>query len=235
MRTILLTNDDGWDSTGLATLRAAAAEVFPEARLCTVAPASEQSMCGHSLTTCVPLVSTKTGRDSWKVAGTPADCVRVALFALGIEPDLVLSGINHGGNLGQDVHVSGTCAAAREAVYHGRAAASFSQYLRRGLELDWDRTRQLCARALSQLVENGSSPVRGFWNFNFPHPDPDTDLEQLRIVPTHLESAPLPVAFETSAEGVHAYRGVYQDRARSAGSDVAVCFGGDVSMGWLDV
>ena len=108
----LLTNDDGIDAPGLAALERCA-RLIPDARVSVIAPVREHSMCGHRLTTHSPLRVERRGDDRWAVDGTPADCVRLALFALGIRPDWVLSGVNAGGNLGQDIHVSGTCAAAR--------------------------------------------------------------------------------------------------------------------------
>ena len=78
----------------------------------------------------------------YSVEGTPADCVRIALYAFAIRPDFVISGVNAGGNMGQDLHISGTVAAAREAAFHGLPAAALSHYLIRDLALDWPRVAE---------------------------------------------------------------------------------------------
>ncbi len=109
---ILLTNDDGIDAEGLQSL---ARELSGVGKVIIVAPARGCSCCGHSVTTASPLVVREVREDQFAVEGWPADCVRVAIHHLKLEPDWVLSGINHGGNLGVDILMSGTVAAAREA------------------------------------------------------------------------------------------------------------------------
>ena len=134
--TLILTNDDGWDAPGLAALRRASAALGP-CRV--VAPSGPVSGCGHRVTTDVPLLVTRPDEDCLAVAGTPADCVRLALHHLAPEPSWVLAGINAGGNLGTDIHYSGTVAAVREAVIHGVPGIALSHYIARGRPVDWDR------------------------------------------------------------------------------------------------
>ena len=113
---ILLTNDDGYQAPGLRALAAALAG-FADVSI--VAPSQEQSGAAQSLTLRRPIVCQKIAEHEWAVDGTPADCVIVALHKLLKEPqDLVISGINHGANLGENVYYSGTVGAAREAVIH---------------------------------------------------------------------------------------------------------------------
>src|SRR6266581_219088 len=107
---LLLTNDDGIDAAGLAALRAAAEAL---GRPLVVAPAECHSGGGHCVTTHGPIHVRRRDQESYVIAGTPADCVRVALDRLAPGIDLVLSGINHGGNLGADLYMSGTAAAVR--------------------------------------------------------------------------------------------------------------------------
>src|SRR5262249_26291514 len=126
----LLTNDDGVDAPGLKVLFVAAE---PLGDAVVVAPAEHHSGCSHQVTTRQPLRVAEHAARRFAVDGTPADCVRVALHALAPAAEWVLSGINAGGNLGADVYVSGTVAAAREAVLHGRPAVAVSQYLKRNL------------------------------------------------------------------------------------------------------
>jgi len=116
MKRILLTNDDGYQAEGLRTL-AAALEDF--ATVSIVAPSLERSGAAQSLTLRQPIVCNQIAEREWAIDGTPADCVIVALHKLLPEkPDMVISGINHGANLGENVYYSGTVGAAREGALH---------------------------------------------------------------------------------------------------------------------
>src|SRR5262245_45871036 len=108
---LLLTNDDGIDAAGLAALQAAA-EILGQPLV--VAPAQCHSGGGHQVTTHSPIRVNRREERCFVIEGTPADCVRVALDRLESATDFVLAGINHGGNLGADLHMSGTAAAVRE-------------------------------------------------------------------------------------------------------------------------
>jgi 5'-nucleotidase len=223
----LLTNDDGIDAPGLAALERAVG-LIPGATYSIVAPASEQSMCGHRITTQTPLKVESRGDRRWAVHGTPADCVRIALFALDVKPDWVLSGVNAGGNLGQDIMISGTCAAAREAAYHQVKAMAFSHYLIRHLAVDWSRVAQWSAALFgelqSQFLDKGE-----YWCANFPH-HPPGELAMPAVTHCLPARSPLGVSFQKNADGSYLYNASYGDRPRDAGSDVAVCFGGEISV-----
>ncbi|MDA3792501.1 MAG: 5'/3'-nucleotidase SurE [Elusimicrobia bacterium] len=114
MKKILITNDDGKDAPALDILR----EVFSElGRVVTVAPSRPMSAMGNSLTLHKPVRINNTGKDKYSVTGTPADCVRTGILTvMEDDVDLVVSGINDGANLGDDVNYSGTVAAAREGA-----------------------------------------------------------------------------------------------------------------------
>jgi 5'-nucleotidase len=223
---LLLTNDDGIDAPGLEALRKACEGIGY--RVSIVAPASEQSMCGHRVTTYRPISVEKRSPDRWAVHGTPADCVRIALFALGIQPDAVLSGINAGGNLGQDIYISGTCAGAREAAYHSIRAVAFSHYLIRDLPVDWARISTWVAPLLDHLL---SSPLpQATWvNVNFPHLSPEV-TQAPQALPTAPEMAPLGVSFDPIAPSSFIYTAKYADRPFSKGSDVHTVFNGSISV-----
>ena len=177
---ILLTNDDGIDAPGLAALAAACHDAWPAAgRVIVVAPKEPHSGCGHRVTTDRPLVLEQVGSDRFHVDGTPADCVRLALATLFSESapplDWVLSGINAGGNLGVDIHHSGTVAAAREAALHGVKSLAVSHYHRREEPIDWQRAARWMTAILTSVVGRGGpggEPLAAgeFWNVNFPHP-----------------------------------------------------------------
>ncbi len=126
MYRILLTNDDGIHSEGLARLEEALREV---GEVYTVAPAAEMSGASHSLTLARPLRIRRIDSRHWTVDGTPTDCVTLALHKiLGEEerPHLCVSGINYGGNLGDDASYSGTVAGALEATILGVPGLAFS-------------------------------------------------------------------------------------------------------------
>lgn len=124
---ILLSNDDGYRSTGIEAMRAALAEV---AEVVVCAPESEQSASSHALSLHRPLRLFRHSEQVFSVDGTPADCVYVALYAVGRvlprRPDAVVSGMNHGVNLGDDVFYSGTVAAAREGALKGVPSLALS-------------------------------------------------------------------------------------------------------------
>jgi 5'-nucleotidase len=230
--TILLTNDDGIDAQGLLALQNAALSL-PYSRVIIVAPASEQSQCGHRVTTHQPLVTETRSPDRYAVHGTPADCVRVALFGLHLKPDLVLSGINHGGNMGQDLVISGTVAAAREAAYHGIPAIALSHYLIRDLPIDWTRITAWTTHLLNQIPARTIAPGT-FHNINFPHlPPGQTTIPP--ILHTHPARSPLNVEFATSQpQGTpniteFFYTAPYSTRPQDPGSDVHATFSNQIS------
>jgi 5'/3'-nucleotidase len=127
---VLISNDDGYRALGINALRAALGEV---AEVVVCAPETEQSAASHALSLHRPLRLFRHGEGVFSVDGTPADCVYVALYAGGRvlprRPDLVVSGMNHGVNLGDDVFYSGTVAAAREGALKGIPAIAFSAAL----------------------------------------------------------------------------------------------------------
>ena len=130
---ILLTNDDGIHAPGLEVLEAIAAELSDDVWVC--APAEEQSGAGHSLTLHMPVRLVNHGERRFAVTGTPTDAVNLALkklFTDGRGPDLVISGVNGGENLGDDVTYSGTISAAVEAALAGIPAVAMSQATRDG-------------------------------------------------------------------------------------------------------
>jgi len=228
--TFLLTNDDGIEAAGLAALQTAAQSIG--SRVIVVAPAVEQSMCGHRVTTHTPLKVEERGPDRWAVHGTPADCVRVALFGLNLKPDWVLSGINHGGNMGQDLYISGTVAAVREATYHGVKAMAFSHYIVSGIDFDWARTARWTAEMMQRLLAE-PLPADHFWNTNYPHLPPG-DFNLPKVLRTRPARSPLNVSFSRDGEHLQ-YTARYAERPQDAGSDVEACFGSSVSVSAVSI
>jgi len=166
------------------------------------------------------------GEDILAVGGTPADCVRLALHQLSPRPQWVLSGINAGGNLGADVHHSGTVAAVREGVLHGLPGIAFSHYIARGQAVDWAKAVRWARGVMRQLLalpwEMGT-----FWNVNFPHPAADGPDPEVIFCP--LDPSPLPLNYRMEGR-YFVYAGDYQKRAREPGTDVDVCFGGRIAV-----
>jgi 5'-nucleotidase len=223
MRTLLLTNDDGVDAPGLEALRVAA-EGLGRCRV--VAPSGPFSGCGHKVTTHSPIVVARRGEDRLAVEGTPADCVRLALHHLAPELSWVLSGINAGGNLGTDVYHSGTVAAVREAVIHGRPGIAVSHYIARGYPIDWSRAAEWTRRVLGELLCRSWEPGT-FWNVNLPYRPPGGPDPPIVFCP--LDPSPLPLVYRVEGESAH-YCGDYHLRSRRPSSDVDVCFRGQIAV-----
>lgn len=228
----LITNDDGIEADGLQALVGVAESLFDEVWV--VAPMTQMSEIGHRVTTHETLRFEARGERRFAVNGTPADCTRVAMAHLMPEkPDWILSGINHGGNLGRhDFVISGTVAAVREAAFAGLRGAAFSHFFKRGNPLDWDEAARRAGQAFESFREE-SLEAGQFWCVNLPHPAPG-DAEP-SVERCKQESQPLPVAFERVGETELQYVGDYQKRPRQPGSDVDVCFSGNIAVSKVSV
>lgn len=163
---ILLTNDDGIHAPGLEVLEAIARELSDDVWVC--APAEEQSGAGHSLTLHQPVRLRDFGEQRYAVTGTPTDAVNLGLRKLFVDhrPDLVISGINAGENLADDITYSGTISAAMEAALAGIPAIALSQAFRDGGH-GFAAARGWAAKVLAPLI---ATPMarRTLVNVNFP-------------------------------------------------------------------
>lgn len=224
----LLTNDDGIDAPGLAALAATVADFGPSVW---IAPHEQLSGCGHRVTTEAPLRIAARGDGRWAIEGTPADCVRLGLHRLAPQATWVLAGVNQGGNLGADVHHSGTVAAVREAALHGIPGIALSQYRKRGQEIDWQRTARWLRPLVGDLLARPWTPGT-YWNINLPHLPPDAAAPDMVICP--LDPSPLPLSYREENGFLH-YNANYHERIRRPGSDVDVCFGGKIAATLLSV
>jgi 5'-nucleotidase len=206
---VLLTNDDGIEAEGLLTLRRALAAVAG-VDLRVVAPDGNRSAMARSITTRRPLwveeVDFRDGTVGYATDGTPVDCVRLANLGLidGWSPEMVVSGINHGSNIGDDITYSGTVAAALEAIVLGLPGIAISQQSS-ALELDFRQTTAFDFRAavaftarLVEELEGVPLPQRTLLNVNFPGCAPEgisvarlgrryyrDELELVESDPTH--------------------------------------------------
>jgi 5'-nucleotidase len=163
---VLLSNDDGYQSRGLLAMREA---LLGTCDVVVVAPEHEQSASSHALSLREPLRLRTVSEGVHALSGTPADCVYVGLHAgprvLSRRPDLVVSGINLGLNLGQDVFYSGTVAAAREAALRGIPALATSMHV----SLDVARVATASASvARALLADHTEMPRRALLSANFP-------------------------------------------------------------------
>lgn len=187
MRKILITNDDGIHSEGIIALEHALSAV---GEVVTVAPAHEMSAASHSLTLFRPLRIDRVDDHHYSVDGTPTDCVTLAMNLLLKDdpPVLVVSGINRGGNLGDDVTYSGTVAGALEGSIYGLPGIAVSLVTR--VDFDFGPAAELAAE-LATRVLNGGLPRGTMLNVNVP-PGPIQGLRVTRqgtklIKPTIIE------------------------------------------------
>jgi len=197
---ILLTNDDGIDALGINTLRKAFSSL---GKLTIVAPDRERSATGHGITIHKPLRVYKMDYDNctaYSVTGTPADCVKIALDELIDEPpDIIVSGINSGANLGTDVLYSGTVSAAIEGVINGIPSIAIS------LVLDKNRNYDLAAQVACNVVNkviNKGLPKETILNVNVP------DIKSIE----NLD-------FETTRLGIRKYTDSIEKRVDPRGNE----------------
>jgi 5'-nucleotidase len=165
MTRILVTNDDGIHSVGLTKLEEALREVGD---VYVVAPASEMSGASHSLTLARPLRIRQIDSRHWTVDGTPTDCVTLALnkiLPLDELPHICVSGINHGGNLGDDATYSGTVAGALEATILGVPGLALSLVARENF--DFTDAAQFAVTAARKVLSDGL-PEGTLLNINIP-------------------------------------------------------------------
>ncbi len=160
---ILLSNDDGYQALGLGTLRRALLDL---AEITVVAPDRNRSGASNSLTLDMPLRVTEVDDGIYSVNGTPTDCVHVAITGLlDREPDMVIAGINHGANLGDDVLYSGTVAAAMEGRFLGLPAIAVSLVLNGNSNF---RAAAEITRRLVQRIVDAPLPRNTILNVNVP-------------------------------------------------------------------
>lgn len=153
---ILITNDDGIHSEGIAALEAAMREI---GEVYVVAPESEMSGASHSLTLARPLRIRQVDERHWTIDGTPTDCVTLALnqiLAPDIRPDICVSGINHGANMGDDATYSGTVAGAMEATILGVPGLAFSLVAYRSH--DFTESARIAREVTSKALTEGIPP-----------------------------------------------------------------------------
>ncbi len=238
---ILLVNDDGIDAPGLVSLHESVTAAVrlhhqSDTSIIVVAPDRGRSECGHSVTTGRPLVVREPQPNWFSVDGTPVDCVRIALGELARDVDCVISGINAGANLGVDLLVSGTFAAAREAAIQRVPALAVSHYRKPQIPKTWDHAPRWLAPVLrdflntaaqSAIPQRESTPL---WNVNLPAIDSTIEHLPVRVCP--VDTNPMRRVYVPEGDGL-ASRTDFHGRPRDVGSDVTLCFGGHLTLSKL--
>ena len=176
---ILITNDDGINAPGLSVLEEIARTLSNDVWV--VAPESEKSGAGHSLTLTVPIRLRRLDDRRYAVQGTPTDCVMMAVNHIMKDhrPTLILSGVNRGANMAEDVTYSGTIAGAMEGTLAGIPSVALSQAIRPPQRTKWSTAKTHAARVISGLLDMGW-PEEVFINVNFPAYDAD-EVKGIRV------------------------------------------------------
>lgn len=230
---IVITNDDGIQSPGI---RALWSELSALADIAVVAPDSERSACSQSITVHHPIrvdeyPVAQSGVTAWSVHGTPTDCIKVALESLlSRTPDLVVSGINAGPNLGTDVLYSGTVSAAIEASLHGVPAIAVSLAAKN--PFDYSEAARCTRQLVEKMLKNASLPQNTLLNVNVPATTAALPLQGVAI--TKLGKVSYDNVFEKRRDprGRTYYwmAGTVQDAGNDPDSDVEAVKAGYVSV-----
>tara|TARA_R110002049_G_scaffold285698_1_gene466791 strand:+ start:224924 stop:225637 length:714 start_codon:yes stop_codon:yes gene_type:complete len=229
---ILLTNDDGIDAPGLEALWHAVGQYFSshDHQIVVVAPDRGRSECGHSISGGDHLVVKEVKPNWFSVSGTPVECVRVAMCELAPETQCVFSGINAGANLGVDLLVSGTFAAAREAAIHNVDAMAISHYRRPDVPQTWDHAADWLSDVFDAFVEQQpASGVRSrcIWNVNLPAINPTGSHPPIE----YCEVDRMPMHRVSIRDGEQLrFQSDFHGRPREPDSDVHHCFSGRLTI-----
>ena len=232
---ILVSNDDGINAPGLKSLVRIAKCLTDD--VWTVAPETEQSTAGHSLTVRSPLRIRKVSSRRFAVTGTPSDCVLLAVCHLLKDrpPDLVLSGVNEGANLAEDITHSGTVAAAMEATLLGIPAIALSQMRERDHPVKWPTVEHFGPRLVRKLYRI-PKPREVLFNINFPDLPPSevTGIEITRQG-RRRQAEVITAATDPRDEPYYWLGGPRRNSASGRGSDLTAVSTGAISVTPLDL
>lgn len=234
---ILVTNDDGINAPGLAVAEDIAAEIAgPEGEVWVVAPDNERSGVSHCLSYVAPTRLTQLGPRRFSVDGFPADCALVGLQKVmkDAPPDLVISGVNRGHNVAEDVVYSGTAGAAMEAGLNRFRAIALSQFYRStaGAPEDmWETSRTMGVEAVRAVLRM-PAPGTVFYNVNFPA-EPAASVKGMTVCPQGIrEEATFEVTDYTSPSGrsFQFYRHRTANASAPEGTDARMLIDGWVTI-----
>ena len=203
---------------------------IPSADIIVVAPDRGRSECSHSVTNTRPLNIRQITPHWYSVDGTPVDCVRAALASI-TQPDLVFSGINAGANLGTNLMISGTFAAAREAALQGYHAMAISHYRRPDVPKDWQHCPRWLKRPVTDFVAaTKASQTALLWNANLPAIDSKTEMPPIKEC--CVDQCPIPRQAVRDGDELK-FTLDFHGRPRGAGTDVDLCFAGNLTISKL--
>jgi 5'-nucleotidase len=226
---VLISNDDGIEAPGIRVLTDLVREL---ADVWVVAPDREQSAKSHALTMNTPLRAPEVRKGEWAVSGTPADCIYLAMESLlPSDPDLILSGINSGANLGHDVFYSGTVAAALEGALRNVPAIAFSLDGDSSSEVwHWETAIAVARHVITKLIGNGGFDFQ-LLNVNIPNV-PLQELRGLKLSQLGLRQyEPLVIRREDPRKVAYYWIGGTRGTGRElAGSDAAA-----IRDGWASI
>ena len=238
---ILITNDDGINAPGLATLEAIARDVAgPDGEVWTVAPAFEQSGVGHCISYAHPTMIAKLADKRYAAEGAPADCVLAALYDVmkDARPDLILSGVNRGNNAADNTLYSGTIGAVMEAALQGVPGIALSQFFgpgNRDLEDPFEAAAHHGAATVRTLLDKGiwtQDDYRVFYNVNFP-PIAGADVKGLRVASQGFRRETFFAVEPVTAPNGRRFlwvKGGPQDKPTGPGTDVTANLDGYISV-----
>ncbi len=228
-KTILLTNDDGFDAPGIIAIKA---ELEKVAKVVTIAPSGPRSGTGKTHNRRAPLFLKKTGKDSYSFDGNPADCVQVALHSICKKPDMIVSGINRGENLGiGSFFLSGTQGATIEGALFKIPGVAFSQYFENWVsarEKTADSYRpgaKLASELVSILLESFPKEV-DYFNVNFP----ESCSDETEFVNTKFAELDWKMVLEKKGGKFSHRRGALGKPIPAKGTDVEAILKGKVSI-----
>ena len=227
---VLVTNDDGINAPGLKVLTKLAKALSDDVWV--VAPESEQSAMSHAMTLRRPLYVRKYGPRRFSVDGTPTDCVLVAVHHVlkDYRPGLVLSGINNGGNLAEDMSYSGTVSAAKEATFLGIRAVALSQLGDWPNAIAYDPAEEHGAKLLDRLWR-APWPRDVLFNVNFPAKD-TPGRRKIRVSPQGRRASGTSMSEGTDPNGrKYVWIGSFpSDEGREGDSDLKAILDGDIAL-----
>ena len=234
---VLVTNDDGINAPGLDIAETIAREIAgPDGEVWTVAPESERSGVGHCISYTTPTRVSQLAERRFTIDGYPADCVLVGLHKIlkGLTVDLILSGVNRGHNVAEDVIYSGTAGAAMEGGMNRVRSIALSQYYRSvdGAPGDvWSASRAHGAAAVTAVLKMPFPDV-SFYNVNFPAVAAE-DVKGMQVCPQGIRSeATFDVDDYTSPSGrsFQFYRHRTANLSAPDGSDARLCVDGSITI-----
>jgi len=168
---ILITNDDGIESEGLKLLNGIAKSISNDVWV--IAPDKERSGASHSVSITAPIRTKKISEKQYSTSGSPVDCVILGVWEImkNNPPDVILSGINNGANLADDLAYSGTFAAAMEGALLGFRSIALSQVRQLDKKANFEPSEEYGQKIIKKLLSIKSWPNNSFFNVNFPSPD----------------------------------------------------------------